>query len=230
MLHGGDGFELLLIAAVALIVVGPKDLPVLLRKLGQFVGKMRGMAAEFRASFDEMARQSGLDELRKEVEAMRQGQFADQAARATGTEGVNQIFHEIGDSLGEVQLHPPMSHQYDAAAMEASSAPMVEMAPLPKTTASRARTTKPKTTRPEASKPQTSKPKSAPARPMTVKASPRAKQAVVVAPAKAKAIAKPKAPAKPKLAVSPKAVAAPVPRAPVQRARRAAAPKARSAK
>ena len=121
MLHGGDGFELLLIAAVALIVVGPKDLPVLLRKLGQFVGKMRGMAAEFRASFDEMARQSELDELRKEVEAMRQGQFADQAARATGTEGVSQIFHEIGDSLGEVQLHPPMSHQYDTAAMQASA-------------------------------------------------------------------------------------------------------------
>jgi sec-independent protein translocase protein TatB len=44
----------------------------LLRKIGKFMGKMRGMANEFRASFDEMARQSELDELRKEVEAMRQ--------------------------------------------------------------------------------------------------------------------------------------------------------------
>ena len=67
--------EYLLIAIVALIVVGPKDLPVLLRKLGQFVAKLRGMASEFRASFDEMARQSELDDLRKEVEAMRRGQF-----------------------------------------------------------------------------------------------------------------------------------------------------------
>ena len=63
--------EILIIGAIALIVVGPKDLPVLMRRVGQFVGKMRGMAAEFRASFDELARQSELEELRKEVEALR---------------------------------------------------------------------------------------------------------------------------------------------------------------
>jgi sec-independent protein translocase protein TatB len=63
--------EVLIIAAIALIVVGPKDLPVLLRKFGQFVGRMRSMASDFRASFEDMARQSELDELRKEVEAMR---------------------------------------------------------------------------------------------------------------------------------------------------------------
>jgi sec-independent protein translocase protein TatB len=63
--------EILIIGAVALIVVGPKDLPILMRRVGQWVGKMRSMAAEFRASFDELARQSELDELRKEVEAMR---------------------------------------------------------------------------------------------------------------------------------------------------------------
>ena len=63
--------EVLIIGALALIVVGPKDLPVLMRRVGQFVGKMRAMAAEFRASFDELARQSELDELRKEVEALR---------------------------------------------------------------------------------------------------------------------------------------------------------------
>ncbi len=69
--------ELLVIAIVALIVVGPKDLPLLLRRFGQFMAKVRGMANEFRASFDEMARQSELDDLRKEVEAMRRGQLAD---------------------------------------------------------------------------------------------------------------------------------------------------------
>jgi sec-independent protein translocase protein TatB len=63
--------ELLIIGAVALIVVGPKDLPILLRRVGQWMGRMRAMAAEFRASFDELARQSELDALRKEVEAMR---------------------------------------------------------------------------------------------------------------------------------------------------------------
>jgi sec-independent protein translocase protein TatB len=69
--------ELLVIAAVALIVVGPKDLPVLMRKVGQWVAKMRGLAAEFRSSFDELARQSELDELRKEVEALRNTRIPD---------------------------------------------------------------------------------------------------------------------------------------------------------
>ena len=66
--------ELLIIGALALIFIGPKDLPILMRRIGRFVGKMRGMAAEFRASFDELARQSELDELRKEVEALRHNQ------------------------------------------------------------------------------------------------------------------------------------------------------------
>ena len=71
---GIGGFEILVIGLVALLVVGPKDLPMLMRKVGQFVAKARGMANEFRASFDEMARQSELDDLRKEVEALRSGQ------------------------------------------------------------------------------------------------------------------------------------------------------------
>ncbi|MGH7021872.1 MAG: Sec-independent protein translocase protein TatB [Brevundimonas sp.] len=71
---GVGGFEILVIGLVALLVVGPKDLPMLMRKVGQFVAKARGMANEFRASFDEMARQSELDDLRKEVEALRSGQ------------------------------------------------------------------------------------------------------------------------------------------------------------
>ncbi|ATQ42463.1 Sec-independent protein translocase protein TatB [Caulobacter mirabilis] len=113
--------ELLVIAAVALIVVGPKDLPLLLRKLGQFVAKMRGMANEFRASFDEMARQSELDELRREVQALRSGQFMDpvhQAAEDARDVGVDQVFADIDAGLkgGDVQLHPPMSYQIDAPA------------------------------------------------------------------------------------------------------------------
>ena len=77
MLPQAGATELILLAVVALIVVGPKDLPVLMRKVGQWVGKMRGLAAEFRSSFDELARQSELDELRKEVEALRNTRIPD---------------------------------------------------------------------------------------------------------------------------------------------------------
>ena len=71
---GIGGLEYLVIGIVALLVVGPERLPGMLRQLGKMVGKARGMANEFRASFDEMARQSELDDLRKEVEALRTGQ------------------------------------------------------------------------------------------------------------------------------------------------------------
>ena len=116
MLPDIGGTELLVIAAVALIVVGPKDLPMLLRKLGQFVGKMRGMASEFRASFDEMARQSELDDLRREVEAMRSGQYTAplrEAADQARDVGVDQVFADIDASLhsGAVQAHPYGGYQ-----------------------------------------------------------------------------------------------------------------------
>jgi sec-independent protein translocase protein TatB len=62
---------MLLVLVVALVVVGPKDLPKLMRKMGQWTAKARGMADQFRRSFDEMARQSELDELRKELDELR---------------------------------------------------------------------------------------------------------------------------------------------------------------
>ncbi|WP_018147057.1 Sec-independent protein translocase protein TatB [Henriciella marina] len=63
--------EFMLVAIVALIVVGPKDLPMMMRKLGQFVAKGRAMAREFQSAFDDIARQGELDELRKEIEDLR---------------------------------------------------------------------------------------------------------------------------------------------------------------
>ena len=136
MLPDIGGTELLVIAAVALIVVGPKDLPVLLRKLGQFVGRIRGMANEFRASFDEMARQSELDELRKEVQAMRDGQYTnpmrDAAAEAGDASHVDQVFADIDASLnsGAVKVSPHDAYQ-PATTLEAP-APAVEIVSKPK--------------------------------------------------------------------------------------------------
>jgi len=130
MLPDVGGLEYLVIAVVALLVVGPKDLPKMLRVVGQFVGKLRGMAAEFRASFDEMARQSELDELRAEVEAMRKGQILDQATHDSMGD-VSQIFNEIGDSLqaGGVQFHPPMSYQMEPLAPEPMTTEVMPPAP-----------------------------------------------------------------------------------------------------
>jgi sec-independent protein translocase protein TatB len=126
MFPEGRALEFLLAAVIALVVVGPKDLPILMRKLGQFLGRMRAMAAEFRASFDEMARQSELDELRKEVEAMRKAQFADVAAQA-GQADVHEAFTDIQQSLHGIGAD--VSAASAAPYYEAPSEPIAEPAP-----------------------------------------------------------------------------------------------------
>ena len=66
-MFGIDSSELLLIAIVALVVIGPKELPGLLRTWGKWMAQMRGMASEFRGHVDEMVRQSELDEVKKQL-------------------------------------------------------------------------------------------------------------------------------------------------------------------
>lgn len=63
--------EMLVIAILALVVVGPKDLPGLMRKAGQFVGKMKMMGQEFKSAFDEIGQEDELDDLRREIEELK---------------------------------------------------------------------------------------------------------------------------------------------------------------
>lgn len=63
--------ELLILAVVTLIFVGPKDLPKFLNTMGRYAGMIRRQAGEFRAQFDEAMREAELDALKKEVDKMR---------------------------------------------------------------------------------------------------------------------------------------------------------------
>lgn len=60
--------ELLLIAIVAIVCIGPKDLPIVLRTLGKMARKARGLAREFQASVEEVIRETELSEARKEID------------------------------------------------------------------------------------------------------------------------------------------------------------------
>jgi sec-independent protein translocase protein TatB len=72
MFDFGIGYtELLVIAVVAIIVIGPKDLPKVLRAFGRTMAKVRGMAREFQGHLDAAMRESGLDEVRREVQSIR---------------------------------------------------------------------------------------------------------------------------------------------------------------
>ncbi len=76
-------FEIMLLAVLALVVVGPKELPKLMRSVGKFVAQARNLAQEFMASFDQMAREAELDELRQEIETLK------------NTNPVNEIKEEV---------------------------------------------------------------------------------------------------------------------------------------
>ena len=61
--------ELLVIGIVALIVVGPKDLPVMFRNVGKFVGKAKGMAREFSSAMNQAADEAGVGDIQKGLKA-----------------------------------------------------------------------------------------------------------------------------------------------------------------
>jgi len=68
-MFGIDSNELLVIAVVALVVIGPKDLPRMMRTIGQFVGRARGMARHFRTGVDAMIREVELEDMEKKWKA-----------------------------------------------------------------------------------------------------------------------------------------------------------------
>ena len=64
-MFGIDSGEVLIIAVVALVIIGPKDLPRVMRTIGNFVGRARGMARHFRSGLDAMMREAELEEMEK---------------------------------------------------------------------------------------------------------------------------------------------------------------------
>jgi sec-independent protein translocase protein TatB len=79
--------ELVLIAVVAIIVIGPKDLPRAMRTVGRWSGKMKRMGREFQNQFNEALREAELDEVKKQVtEIAKMDPMADLKADLTKTE------------------------------------------------------------------------------------------------------------------------------------------------
>ena len=72
MFDFGIGYtELVVIALVAIIVIGPKDLPRVLRGLGRMMTKMRGMAREFQGHMDAAMKEAGLDEVKRDLQSLK---------------------------------------------------------------------------------------------------------------------------------------------------------------
>lgn len=90
--------EMALVAVVALIVIGPKDLPHVLRQIGRWTRKARELAGEFQRGVDDMVRESELSELKTQVE------------KATDPNALRREIEKSVDPTGEIarSLEPPM--------------------------------------------------------------------------------------------------------------------------
>lgn len=87
--------ELLMVAVVALVIIGPKDLPKAMRVVGHWVGKARGLARQLRSGFDDIVRESELADLEKK--------WAEENAR------IMREFPSDGDAVEMTPLAPPVS-------------------------------------------------------------------------------------------------------------------------
>jgi sec-independent protein translocase protein TatB len=72
MFDFGVGYsELFVLALIAVVVIGPKDLPKVLRTFGQFMSKARGMAREFQGHVDAAMKDAGVDDLKKQAQSLK---------------------------------------------------------------------------------------------------------------------------------------------------------------
>jgi sec-independent protein translocase protein TatB len=124
-MFGIDSPELLVIAIVALVVIGPKELPGMLRSWGKWMAQARGMASEFRGHVDEMVRQSELDEVKKQLES---GSGLDLQSLDPTTEIKSAI--QEGMAEGEKALAEAKS-RFDNPLTEPESAPQIAAEPQP---------------------------------------------------------------------------------------------------
>jgi sec-independent protein translocase protein TatB len=121
--------EFLLIGVVALIVIGPKELPGVLRTLGQYTRKVRGMAAEFQSQFQEAMREAEMTDLKKQVDDMAHDfkNYDPLKDVRSDVEAMSKDIERSFDTPAEPTTQPP------AAASEPGSgtAPALETAPPP---------------------------------------------------------------------------------------------------
>jgi sec-independent protein translocase protein TatB len=116
-MFGIDSTEFLLIVIVAVIVIGPKDLPRALYKVGQIIGKAQGMARHFRTGLDAMVREVEMEELEKKW-ATQNKRIMEKHPPETITSD-NQVDAPVMEAL------PPPADEVPPFVAEAAPAPVV---------------------------------------------------------------------------------------------------------
>ena len=123
--------EIALIGVVALVVIGPKDLPEAIRGVARGISKLRRMASEFQGQADELVREANLEEVRQSINEIRRFNVRDEFTKAVDKDGsIRKTFTE--DPLRPGYTPPATPSMTPAAAPEAESfGPPVPPAPEP---------------------------------------------------------------------------------------------------
>src|ERR1700721_375750 len=120
--------EFALIAVVALIAIGPKELPGVLRTVGQWMGKARKMAAEFQGQFQEAMREAEMADLKKSFDEVREA-----ASGFTGGNIMTSLQKDVSESLRIDDVDKPVSSETSSPANALPAIPTTPEAPTPET-------------------------------------------------------------------------------------------------
>jgi sec-independent protein translocase protein TatB len=153
--------ELLVIAVVAIVVIGPKDLPRVMRTVGQWSGKMKRTAREFQGQFNEALREAELDTVKRQVQEIGKidpvGDIRKEMAKAeAGIKKDLAVKLPDGGEAAKAKPAPAEPAKAEPAITEAAKAEIAKAAPKAKAPA-RPKTAKPKTTKPRTAKPKAAK-------------------------------------------------------------------------
>ena len=116
--------EIGLIAAVALILIGPKDMPVAIRTITDMIKKARRMASEFQTHVDEMMREANLHEVRDQISSIRNFDIRGEIERHVDPD------RSLRDTFASNPLAPSSSSDAIAAPAPADAAPVAELEPI----------------------------------------------------------------------------------------------------
>ncbi|OKO88871.1 preprotein translocase subunit TatB [Bradyrhizobium sp. NAS80.1] len=119
--------ELVLIGVVALVAIGPKELPGVLRTVGQWMGKARKMAAEFQGQFQEAMREAEMADLKKSFDEVKEA-----ASGFTSNNLMTSLQKDVSDALRVDALDKP-AETAATPAIEPPAAPTTPEAPTPAT-------------------------------------------------------------------------------------------------
>ena len=120
--------ELVVIAVVALIAIGPKELPGVLRMVGQWMGKARKMAAEFQGQFQEAMREAEMADVKKAFDEVKEA-----ASGFTSGNIMTSLQKDVGDALKIDDIDKPSVSATETPAVSAADTPAVSATETPAT-------------------------------------------------------------------------------------------------